>query len=161
MTYTLGSRHRTTYKTNPPPNNQVLCLSTADMRRTLCRVNPRKFAGPDNIPGRVVRECAEQLVHSPIFTDIFNISLSSAVVPTCLKTTTIVPMPKKSTVSCLNNYRPVALTPIVLKYFERLVMRQDPATTITGPLAVCVSSKSLHGQYYQHNPPSVPHSPGQ
>ncbi|KAK3562495.1 hypothetical protein QTP86_034607 [Hemibagrus guttatus] len=49
--------------------------------------------------------------------------LSSAVVHTCLKTTTIVPVPKKSTDSCLNDYRPVALTPIVMKCFERLVMR--------------------------------------
>ncbi|GAA6107150.1 piezo-type mechanosensitive ion channel component 1-like, partial [Tachysurus ichikawai] len=85
------------------------------------RVNPRKAAGPDNIPGRVLRECAEQLVD--VFMDIFNISLSSAVVPTCLKTTTIVPVPKKSTVSCLNDYRPVALTPIAMKCFEKLVMR--------------------------------------
>ncbi|XP_076878109.1 uncharacterized protein LOC143527070 [Brachyhypopomus gauderio] len=55
--------------------------------------------------------------------DIFNISLISSTVPTCLKTTTIVPMPKKSTVSCLNDYRPVALTPIIMKCFESLVMR--------------------------------------
>ncbi|KAK3506928.1 hypothetical protein QTP70_031211 [Hemibagrus guttatus] len=108
-------------KTIPPPNDQVLCLSTADVRRTLCRVNPWKSAGPDNILGRVLRECAEQLVD--VFTDIFNISLSSAVVPTCLKTMTIVPVLKKSTVSCFNDYRPIALTPIVMKYFERLIMR--------------------------------------
>ncbi|KAK3507184.1 hypothetical protein QTP70_009525 [Hemibagrus guttatus] len=101
--------------------DQVLCLSTADVKRTLCRVNPRKSAGPDNIPGRVLRECAEQLVD--VFTDIFNISLSSAIVPTCLKTTTIVPVLKKSTVSCLNDYHPFALTPIMMKCFERLVMR--------------------------------------
>ncbi|KAK3546812.1 hypothetical protein QTP86_002919 [Hemibagrus guttatus] len=108
-------------KTIPPPNDQVLCLNTADVKRTLCRVNPRKSAGPDNIPGRVLRKSAEQLVD--VFTDIFNISLSSAIVPTCLKTTIIVPVPKKSTVSCLNDYRTVALTPIVMKYFKRLVMR--------------------------------------
>ncbi|KAI5620338.1 gastrula zinc finger protein XlCGF28.1-like [Silurus asotus] len=108
-------------KTIPPPTDQVLCLTTAEVRKTLCRVNPRKSAGPDNIPGRVLRECAEQL--ADVFTDIFNISLSSNIVPTCLKTTTIVPVPKKSTVSCLNDYRPVALTPIVMKCFERLVMR--------------------------------------
>ncbi|KAI5102820.1 gastrula zinc finger protein XlCGF28.1-like [Silurus meridionalis] len=108
-------------KTIPPPTDQVLCLTTAEVRKTLCRVNPRKAAGPDNIPGRVLRECAEQL--ADVFTDIFNISLSSNVVPTCLKTTTIVPVPKKSTVSCLNDYHHVALTPIVMKCFERLVMR--------------------------------------
>ncbi|KAK3550715.1 hypothetical protein QTP70_003970 [Hemibagrus guttatus] len=37
--------------------------------------------------------------------------------------TTIIPVPKKSPVSCLNDYRPVALTPIIMKCFERLVMR--------------------------------------
>ncbi|KAK3552018.1 hypothetical protein QTP70_031593, partial [Hemibagrus guttatus] len=108
-------------KTIPPPNDQVLCLSTADVKRSLGRVNPRKSAGPANIPGRVLRECAEQLVD--VFTDIFNISLSSAIVPMCLKTMTIVPVPKKSTVSCLNDYCPIALTPIMMKCFERLVMR--------------------------------------
>ncbi|KAK1783969.1 hypothetical protein P4O66_004634, partial [Electrophorus voltai] len=58
-----------------------------------------------------------------VLTDIFNISLSCAVVPTCFKTTTIVPVPKKPTVSCLNDYRPIALTSIIMKCFERLVMR--------------------------------------
>ncbi|KAK3528503.1 hypothetical protein QTP70_000581 [Hemibagrus guttatus] len=100
----------------------MLCLTMADVRKTLCRVNPQKAAGPDNIPGRVLRECAEQL--ADVFTDIFNISLSSTVVPMCLKTTTIIPVPKKSPVSCLNDYHPVALTPIIMKCFERLVMRQ-------------------------------------
>ncbi|KAK3555205.1 hypothetical protein QTP86_010470 [Hemibagrus guttatus] len=58
-----------------------------------------------------------------VFTDIFNISLSCAIVPTCLKTTTIVPVPKKSTVICLNDYCPFALTPVFMECFERLVMR--------------------------------------
>ncbi|KAI5629143.1 gastrula zinc finger protein XlCGF28.1-like [Silurus asotus] len=108
-------------KTIPPPSDQVLCLNTAEVRKTLCRINPRKSAGPYNIPGKVHRECAEQL--ADVFTDIFNISLSSATVPMCLKTTTIIPVLKKSSVSCLNDYYPVALTPIMMKCFERLVMR--------------------------------------
>ncbi|KAK3522942.1 hypothetical protein QTP86_009718 [Hemibagrus guttatus] len=33
---------------------------------------------------------------------------------------------------------------------------QDPATALTRPLAVCLSSKSLHGRCHHHNPPSVP-----
>ncbi|KAK3562661.1 hypothetical protein QTP86_004085 [Hemibagrus guttatus] len=105
-----------------PHNNQVLSFSKADIKRTLCRVNPRKSAGPDSIPGRVLKECAEQL--ADVFTDIFNISLCSTIVPTCLKTTTIDPVLKMSTVSCHNDYCPIALTPIVMKCFERLIMRQ-------------------------------------
>ncbi|KAK3537347.1 hypothetical protein QTP70_008789 [Hemibagrus guttatus] len=109
-------------KTIPPPEDQMLWLSMADVKKTLCRVNPRKAAGPDNIPGRVLRGSAEQLVD--VFTHIFNIFLSSAIVPTCLKTTTIIPVPKRSPVSCLNDYCPFALTPIIMKCFERLIMRQ-------------------------------------
>lgn len=56
---------------------------------------------PDNIPGRVLRDCAGEL--TDVFTDIFNISLSQAVVPTCFKTTTIIPVPKKSSPSCFND----------------------------------------------------------
>ncbi len=103
-----------------PPNDQALCLSPADVRKTLFRINPRKAEGPDNIPGRVLKDCAEQL--TDVLTDIFNTSLSQAVIPTCLKSTTIIPVPKKSPVSCLNDYRPIALTPIIMKCFERLVM---------------------------------------
>ncbi|KAL0150126.1 hypothetical protein M9458_054553 [Cirrhinus mrigala] len=36
-----------------------------------------------------------------------------------LKSTSIIPVPKKSPVSCLNDYRPIALTPIMMKCFER------------------------------------------
>ncbi len=39
-----------------------------------------KAAGPDNIPGRVLKDCAAQL--TDVLTDIFNTSLSQAVVPT-------------------------------------------------------------------------------
>ncbi|KAI3377377.1 hypothetical protein L3Q82_008568, partial [Scortum barcoo] len=96
--------------------------SRGEVRRTLQRINPRKAAGPDNISGRVLKGCAYQLTEV-LLTDIFNTSLQQAAVPTCLKTATIIPIPKTPTVTGLNDYRrPVALTPIVMKCFERLVM---------------------------------------
>ncbi|KAI4892579.1 hypothetical protein NFI96_008375, partial [Prochilodus magdalenae] len=103
--------------TYPPPSSvqtqptRPRPLTPTDIRSS---VTPRRDAGGDiEIPARVLRECADQM--TDVFTDIFNISLSSATVPTCLKATTIIPMPKKSSVSCLNDYRPVALTPIIMK----------------------------------------------
>ncbi|KAL0161541.1 hypothetical protein M9458_045266 [Cirrhinus mrigala] len=56
-----------------------------------------------------------------VFMNIFNLSLSKSVVPACFKMATIVPVPKSSTITSLNDWRPVALTPIVSKCFERLV----------------------------------------
>ncbi|KAI4876536.1 hypothetical protein NFI96_002224 [Prochilodus magdalenae] len=65
---------------------------------------------------------------SEVLADIFKVSLTQAAVPTCLKTATIIPVPKSSTVTGLNDYRPIALTPIVTKCFERLVMTHIKAT---------------------------------
>ena len=42
--------------------------------------------------------------------------------PSGFKAATIIPVPKKSSPSCFNDYRPVALTPIIMKCFERLVL---------------------------------------
>jgi hypothetical protein len=49
---------------------------------------------------------------------ILNLSLSKAVVSTCFKTATVVPVPKKAKVIELNDYRPVALTSVIMKCFE-------------------------------------------
>ncbi len=73
----------------------------------------------DGITGRVLRSCADQL--AGLFTSIFNESLANSVVPTSFKKSVIIPVPKNNKPSCLNDYRPVALTSIVMKDFERLV----------------------------------------
>ncbi len=85
----------------------------------LKRVNVRKAAGPDGITGRVLRSCSDQL--TGLFTSLFNESLATSVVPTCLKKYIIIPVPKNNKPACLNDYNPVALTSIVMKVFERLV----------------------------------------
>ncbi|XP_069792704.1 T-cell leukemia translocation-altered gene protein homolog isoform X4 [Narcine bancroftii] len=48
--------------------------------------------------------------------DIFNILLQQGMVPTCFKQTSIIPVPKKSAVTCLNNHQPLALTSTVMVF---------------------------------------------
>ncbi len=60
-----------------------LTLSVADVTRSFKRVNICKAVGPDVLPGRVLKACAFQLPR--VFTDIFNLSLSLSVVPSCFK----------------------------------------------------------------------------
>ncbi len=102
-------------------NDHVITFSEDDVRRELKRVNVRKAAGPDGITGRVLRSCADQL--AGLFTSIFNESLATSVVPTSFKKSVIIPVPKNSKPSCLNDYRPVALTSTVMKVFERLLKK--------------------------------------
>ena len=93
-----------------------LTIEEYEVRRVLRAVNPRKATGPDGVPGRVLKDCAYQL--AGILTKIFNQSLAQSTVPPCLKSSTIVPLPKKPHISGFNDYQPVALTPVVMKCFE-------------------------------------------
>ncbi|XP_061693334.1 uncharacterized protein LOC133509894 isoform X2 [Syngnathoides biaculeatus] len=80
-------------------------------------------------PHPASKVCADQLV--PVFTKIFNRPLQLCEVATCFKHSTIIPVPKKAAVSGLNDYRPAALTSMVMKSFERLLL--DHLKSITGP----------------------------
>ena len=93
-------------------------LEEHEAQHTLRGVNPRKAAGPDGILGCVLKTCADQLAVA--FTRIFNQSLTQYTVPPCQKSSVSVPLPKKTAVSSLNDYRPVVLTLIIMKYFETL-----------------------------------------
>ena len=77
----------------------VIMLSVADVSKTFKQVNIHKAAGPE----RVLKACADQL--ASVFTDIFNLSLTESVIPTCFKQTTIVPVPKEAKLTCRNDYR--------------------------------------------------------
>jgi hypothetical protein len=65
----------------------VITLSTADVSKRFKQVNIHKATGPDGLPARVLRACADQL--ASVFTDIFNLFLSESVIPTCFKQNTI------------------------------------------------------------------------
>ncbi|KAK1792540.1 hypothetical protein P4O66_012480 [Electrophorus voltai] len=78
--------------------NGACAEPTIDQRRLIMacsKVNTRKAAGPDCIRGRVLKACEDQL--APVFSDIFNLSLTLGIVPSCFKRSTIVPVlvPKK------------------------------------------------------------------
>ena len=83
------------------------------------RHNERKAAGLDGISPRLVRLCSYQL--APAFKPLFNWSLATCTVPDCFKRSTVIPVPKKLSPQSLNDYRPVALTSVIMKCFEFLI----------------------------------------
>lgn len=112
---------RTRTHCGPTNDNTAPVLSLHEVRLCLGNINPRKAPGPDGVLGRVLRDCAAELAE--VFTTIFNLSLSKSWVPACFKAATIIPVPKQAKVTCQNDYRPVALTPIPAKCLERLVVK--------------------------------------
>jgi hypothetical protein len=115
-----ASNTETFTRASAVPDYCVITFSGADVSKTFKQVNIHKAAGLGRLPGRVLRACADQL--ESVFTDISNLSLSKYVIPTCFKQTTIIPVPKNTKVTCLNDYRPEALTSVARECFERVVM---------------------------------------
>ena len=81
----------------PPPFRQSAdvppTISEHEVRLLLRQQNVRKAAGPDNIRPSVLKHCADEL--TPVLTYIFNWSLQLSIVPDCLKSAVVIPVPKK------------------------------------------------------------------
>lgn len=123
---TKGSNNITTPPTSYHQSRTYHTATEGEVYKCLCTVNVKKTAGLDGIPGEVLRDFKHQL--ADVFTNIFNLSLSQATVPAFLKSATIIPVPKQSNTRCLNDYRAVALTPVITKCFERQVLQHVKST---------------------------------
>jgi hypothetical protein len=126
------------HETTSCSRKTVITLSAADMSKTFKQVNIHKAIGPDVLPGCVLRACADQL--ASVFTDIFNLSLSESVIPTCFKQTTIVHVPKNTKLTFLHDYRPVALKSVAMKCFER---HQHHHPRNTRPTPICIPPQQI------------------
>ncbi len=153
--------HLSTQPLTPPATplspTPALKISEDDVRQVFIKNKRRKAPGPDGVSPACLKSCADQL--APIFTQIFNRSLELCEVPSCFKCSTIIPVPKKPKITGLNDYRPVALTSVVMKSFERLVLAYLKAST--GPPAVCLQSKQVCGWCSQHGIALHPAASGQ
>ena len=72
--------------------------------------------------GKILKECSSQLCI--VFTRLFQLLLNLHFVPRSWRSSTIVPIAKKNNAKEMNDYRPVALTPIICKCMERIVCNQ-------------------------------------
>ena len=90
-----------------------------DIIKIIDKFNPNKSAGHDNIGNFVIKKVGSEIV-KPL-TRIFNLSLSTGVVPDKLKVAKVIPIYKKADASVYSNYRPVSLLPCFSKILERLV----------------------------------------
>ena len=104
-------------------------LDITAVERSLKGLKASKSAGLDRLGGKVLKSCFREL--SPVFRDLFQWSLDTFTIPQLWKTADVIPVAKKSKPTVLNDYRPVALTAIVMKCFERIV--KDFIVNLTKP----------------------------
>ena len=101
----------------PPIPDLVITEEGVD--KLLEGVNPKKAAGPDQLPCRLLHELHTEL--APIFTSLFKSSYNRSEIPDVWKTAWISPIFKKGSKSNPANYRPVSLTSVACKLLEHIL----------------------------------------
>lgn len=128
---TLDFRNEIQDLRNKFEDNQYSEIDQKSVEKAFSSVKVTKSHGPDKICGRLLKFCAKEL--SPIFHFIFNKSLQTQHVPKVWKDAVVVPVPKSSCPKTHNDFRPIALTSILMKI--RYTMENGACT---GPNAVCL-----------------------
>ena len=106
--------------TQTATDNELHLIQTSieEVTKELKAINPSNAYGPDQIPGRLLKECTSEIA-PPLTRLIINLSLHVGCVPKdCAN---IVPVFKKGNKEEVVNYRPISLLSLVSKIAERCV----------------------------------------
>ncbi|MCP4458443.1 MAG: hypothetical protein GY816_10545, partial [Cytophagales bacterium] len=105
---------------NDDTNN--IDFSLSEIRNLLYQVNPRKAHGPDGIHGMVLKNCAFGMAYP--LSILFRLSYNTGIIPVEWKLANVVPVHKKGSKLDVENYRPISLTCLIMKIFERIVRNE-------------------------------------
>ena len=105
--------------TNQIPPMPNITVTVPGVQKLLEELQPRKAAGPDGIPCRLLQLCAEEI--APALTKLFQLSLDTGNIPSIWKHAIVQPIFKKGDRNNASNYRPISLTCICCKILEHIV----------------------------------------
>ncbi len=108
-----------------PVDTRVPTIDEATVIRFLTKLK-RTAPGPDGLPYWVWKDFAQLL--APIITKVFNLSIEQQCVPLMWKLANVNPLPKESPLTECNQLRPISLTNIIMRLFERVVYKQEIAS---------------------------------
>ena len=103
------------------PDIDPLNITEDGVLKLLQKLNSSKAGGPDEIPGRFLKETA--VSSAPFLTHLYRKSLETSEVPSAWRKQWVSPIYKKGLRSDPANYRPVSLTCITSKLMEHVVCK--------------------------------------
>lgn len=109
-----------------PPNqlNSLYLYPTTpeEIEEEIDKLNSSKAIGPYSMQAKILK-LLEGLISKPLVT-IFNLSLSTGVVPDSFKIASVIPVYKKGSQIGLNNYRPISLLSIFNRILEKIIFKR-------------------------------------
>jgi hypothetical protein len=107
-----------------PERTRIPFLSI-DIVYNFLRKQKRSSSGPDELPHWFWKTFAAEL--APALTKLFNVSLKVGKVPEIWKRANIVPKPKENVINSSSELRPISLTDIIMRLFERCIYKNEIA----------------------------------
>jgi len=101
------------------PNWSFKQVSYIDILKIIRSMKNKNSAGYDCLSNRMLKKEAYRF--STLLTPLINESLNEGIFPSSLKRANLIPIYKKGDRSNLNNYRPIALLPVLSKVFEKVI----------------------------------------
>lgn len=95
-------------------------ISVADVIKATKGLKSSFVTGHDNFPAFILKGCI--VVLAPVLCRLFNACLLEGKFPALWKISIVVPVPKNSSVSNVQNYRPISLLPNFSKVFEKIIV---------------------------------------
>ena len=102
------------------PSASSLSVTEQEVYDVMVRLK-KGSPGPDELPFWILRDYA--FILSPAVQHVINLSLSTGMVPKCLKKANITPIPKIDRPG-IADYRPISLLSVVSKVMEKLVLKK-------------------------------------
>jgi hypothetical protein len=90
----------------------------------------KNSSGFDNLTNRMLKR--EPHAFARLIVNLINDSIDVGIFPNSLKTAKVIPIFKKGDKLNLNNYRPIALLPVLSKNFEKIINSQLNTITDNG-----------------------------
>jgi len=97
-------------------------VTQAEIIKTIDSMLPKNSCGFDGLSNRMLKK--EKLKISTLLTGLINDTILSGKFPEVLKKAKVIPIYKKGPKTNLNNYRPIALLPVLSKVFEKVLNKQ-------------------------------------
>ena len=102
---------------------QLKRVSQAEVFKELLNLRNDSSTGPDQIPTRYIKPVAD-IIAAPL-TYIINTCIQSNIFPEAWKITRISPISKTEVPKNNDDFRPIAILPVLSKIYERLVLKQQ------------------------------------
>ena len=98
-----------------------MVIETSSVRQALASLNCSKSFGPDSIHPKLLVGLSENDEFINAVTVLFNECYTTGIIPSIWKTANVTPLHKKGSKIEAKNYRPISLTSILCKTYERLL----------------------------------------